>query len=204
MHTFTVWEFTVRLQKRDMFFMRAHSKVPDSYITLLWGPPCSTLELYSEVPPQLSCSFAAQQHTDVSGCCRGWGWGWGSGRGCCHGAAAEQACVPTDWGRKDANPDSAGRAPAASVVVKVWRMLGTPERADWPPVAIGRVLAAAFFLCRIWNEKSKDSPGPGGLTQRQIPGVDVELHSCLLADLGPGETLFLPILLCLLFLDINQ
>lgn len=115
-----------------------------------------------------------------------------------------QACVPTDWGRKDANTDSATRAPAAAVVVEVRKMLGTPERADWPPVAVGHVLAVAFFLCRTWNEKSKDSPGPGGLTLRQIPGVDVERHSCLPADLGPGKTLFLPILLCLPFLDINQ
>lgn len=55
----------------------------------------------------------------------------------------------TDWGSKVANTDSAGRAPAAAVVVEVRRMLGTLERVDWPPVAVGRVLAAAFFLCRI-------------------------------------------------------
>lgn len=57
--------------------------------------------------------------------------------------------MPTDWGRKDANTDSARRAPAAAVVVEVRRMLGTPERADWSLVAVGRVLAAAFCLFRI-------------------------------------------------------
>lgn len=69
------------------------------------------------------------------------------------------------------------------------------ERADWLPVAGGCVLAAAFILCVVLNEKSDDSSEPGCLLQRHIPGVDIELHSFLLADLGPGKTLFLPVLL---------
>lgn len=83
---------------------------------------------------------------------------------------SQEQRLSRDWGRKDTNTDSAGRAPAAAVAVEVQRM-----RADWLLVAGGCVLAG----CRI---------------QRPIPGVDIELHSCPLADLGPGETLFLPIL----------
>lgn len=72
---------------------------------------------------------------------------------------------------------------------------GQLERADWLPVAGGRVLAAAFFLSVILNEKSDDSSGAGCLMPQQIPGVDIQLRSCLLADLGPGKTLFVPVLL---------
>lgn len=71
---------------------------------------------------------------------------------------------------------------------------GQPERADWLLVAGGCVLAAAFFLCVILNAKSDDSSGTGCLIQRPIPGVGIELGSCLLADLGPGKTPFLPVL----------
>ena len=77
-------------------FVRAHSEVSDSYITLLWGPRV-LLQNCALKFPQLSCSFASQQQTDVPGHSRG--WGWGGGVVTVRGAAAGRARVPRDWGR---------------------------------------------------------------------------------------------------------
>lgn len=180
-----VRELAVHLQKWDMFFMWVHSEVSHRYITLLRGP----LVLFQNLTlkfPQLSCSFASQQHTDVSGRCRGWGWG----RQWCHGLnSSGWAGVCAQRLRKEGRKRRFRRTGSCgSCGCQSAKDAGQLEHADWPTTAGGCVLASVLFPCVILNEKSDNSSAAGCPIERQIPGLDIKTCSCPHIDLGAGKT----------------